>query len=208
MLARAFAFDGDLSSAPQTERLWSLAESLLPAQGIEPYTQGLMDLGAGVCLTRSPHCLLCPLADVCQARAQGRPEAFPIKTRKLRRTARSNAWLQLTWQDQVWLVQRPQRGVWAGLWSLPEFESVDEAQAALAALPGRAQAGPPIVHSLTHFDWTLLPLHWALPTRLPERVHEQLAQHWPTGRWVGADEALTLGIPTPLRRLLESAAAG
>jgi A/G-specific adenine glycosylase len=208
VLARALAFDGDLASAPQTKRLWLLAESLLPAEGIESYTQGLMDLGAGVCLTRSPHCLLCPLADVCQARALGRPEAYPVKTRKLRRSARSNTWLQLTWKDQVWLVQRPQQGVWAGLWSLPEFESPDDARSALSTLPGQAETGLPIVHSLTHFDWTLQPLHWPLPVRLPRRVNELLAKRWPTGRWVGADEALTLGIPAPLRRLLAAAAQG
>jgi A/G-specific adenine glycosylase len=52
---------------------------------VEAYTQGLMDLGATVCTPRQPSCLLCPWQDLCVARREGRPEAYPVKTRKLKR---------------------------------------------------------------------------------------------------------------------------
>jgi A/G-specific adenine glycosylase len=212
VLARAFAFDGDLARAAATEQLWALADSLLPSRGIESYTQGLMDLGAGVCLQRAPLCPTCPLAEACVARAQGRPEAFPVKTRTLRRGRRFNVWLWLSWQNRLWLLRRPERGVWAGLWSLPEFDSVPEALAALAGLPGQAHELPPLQHALTHFDWTLAPLRWALPPRptrqQASRTEALLAARWPQGRWVAAAEALQLGIPTPLRRLLDADPVG
>ena len=51
---------------------------------IEAYTPGLMDLGATVCLTRSPHCLLCPARDLCAAARAGTQERYPIKTRRMR----------------------------------------------------------------------------------------------------------------------------
>ena len=207
VLARAFAFGGDLANAGEIEKLWQLAESLLPATGIESYTQGLMDLGAAICLARAPRCLTCPVTEVCAARAAGRPEDYPVKTRKLRRGARRHAWLLLLWRGQVWLLQRPQQGVWAGLWSLPEFDSAAEALAALQGLPGQPQALPAIEHALTHFDWTLQPLRWPLPARLAKTHLDALAGRWPEGRWVALDEALTLGIPTPLRRLLQQQAA-
>ncbi|MFT3819606.1 MAG: A/G-specific adenine glycosylase [Rubrivivax sp.] len=203
VLARAFAFDGDLASTAETAKLWQLAESLLPDADVESYTQGLMDLGAAICLARAPRCLACPVTEICAARAAGRPEAYPVKTRKLRRGARRHAWLLLRWRGQVWLLQRPQQGVWAGLWSLPEFDAADEALAALQGLPGQPQALPTIEHALTHFDWTLQPLLWPLPARLARPQLDALAQRWPEGRWVALDEALALGIPTPLRRLLQ-----
>ena len=206
VLARAFAFDGDLARAPEVQRLWALAESLLPDRGIEPYTQGLMDLGAGVCLTRQPRCSACPLAAVCGARQAGQPEAYPVKRRKLKRGTRSNAWVWLTNRNKVWLVRRPDAGVWAGLWSLPEFDSVDDALHALDALPGDPQPQPAVVHALTHFDWTLLPLHWPLP-QARGAVTTTLAARWPQGEWVDTGEALTRGIPTPLRRLLTAGPA-
>jgi A/G-specific adenine glycosylase len=208
VLARAFGFDGDLARAAETGRLWQLAESLLPPQGVAAYTQGLMDLGASVCTSRQPQCPVCPLCAVCVAQAQGRPTAYPVKTRKLLRGSRHSVWLWLSWRDQVWLDQRPARGVWAGLWSLPEFGSIDEAQSALATLPGQGQPQQPLRHALTHFDWTLQPLHWPLPARLNRRSVERLHSLWPRGRWFTRPDALALGLPAPLRRLLQGPPPG
>jgi A/G-specific adenine glycosylase len=203
VLARVHAFDGDLSRQPELTRLWTLAESLLPQHGIESYTQGLMDLGAGICLTRQPLCTACPVAPACAALALGRPQAFPVKLRRLKRSSRANTWLCLQCKGQVWLVQRPDKGIWAGLWSLPEFDSEAEARQALApTLPGAPVAMPPLVHTLTHLDWTLSPLQWPLPARLPVRASQLLQQRWPEGRWFALPDALALGIPAPLRRLL------
>ena len=72
------------------------------------YTQGLMDLGATVCLPRQPRCLVCPLHADCVARRTGRTAELPVKTRRLRRGARSNALLWLRHRDDVLLVRRPE----------------------------------------------------------------------------------------------------
>ncbi|MFZ5543664.1 MAG: A/G-specific adenine glycosylase, partial [Pseudomonadota bacterium] len=154
VLTRALGFDGDLAQPAQERVLWAKAEALLPDEGIASYTQGLMDLGAGVCALRRPQCLLCPLQQVCVARQQGEPERYPVKTRKLRRGRRENALLWLDAGDRLWLSQRPSTGVWAGLWSLPEYDNVEELQALAGDWPGRAEALQPIEHALTHFDWT------------------------------------------------------
>src|SRR5207247_5643213 len=67
-------FPGD----PEVERsLWRHAESLLPEKGIETYTQALMDLGATVCLRKSPRCDVCPVAPDCVARRDGRIAELP-----------------------------------------------------------------------------------------------------------------------------------
>ena len=208
VLARALGFDADLGQPREVNRLWDLATALLPAQGIESYTQGLMDLGATVCLARKPRCSDCPLAGNCAAQASGTPEALPLKRRKLVRHQRANAWLWLQRGASVWLVQRPGRGVWAGLWSLPEFDDVEQAQAELAELPGTPEALLPFVHVLTHRDWTLQPLRWRLPARPVAAVDRLLAARWPEGRWVDEAAALDLGIPTPLRRLLQGGQPG
>ena len=73
VLSRVLAFEGDLAEPRQERGLWGLAQALVPedAADMPAYTQGLMDLGATVCLARSPNCLLCPLAEPCVARAAG-----------------------------------------------------------------------------------------------------------------------------------------
>jgi A/G-specific adenine glycosylase len=203
VLTRALGFGNDLAEARHERALWALAEAQLPARDIEAYTQGLMDLGASLCSTRRPACDTWPLGGHCAARAEGRPEAYPVKTRKLKRGARAHALLWLEQAGRVWLVQRPQAGVWAGLWSLPEFDT-DEALWALSAdWPGQARAMPSFKHVLTHFDWRLQPIHWALPAHLPAAVRKRIEAALPAGRWVPPDEALAMGLPAPIRRLLE-----
>ncbi|MDP1647794.1 MAG: A/G-specific adenine glycosylase [Rubrivivax sp.] len=198
VLTRLLGFDGDLALAAEEQRLWATAEALLPVRDVDVYTQGLMDLGATVCLARKPNCPRCPLAGECVARQAGAPERYPVRTRKLKRGQRDNALLWLEHCGRWWLVQRPPRGVWAGLWTLPEYASRDELVDATAGWPGRGTWLPEIRHALTHFDWTLRPLAWRWPLR--SRTLPEL----PPGRWATPDEAQALGLPAPVRRLLQT----
>ena len=206
VLARVLAFEGDLASSAEERRLWALATALLPhGEGIEAYTQGLMDIGATVCLARAPNCLLCPLSADCAARAGGEPERYPVKTRRMVRGQREHLWLWLRWRDTLWLTQRGNSGVWAGLWSLPEFDGAADFERVRAHWPGRGEALPSFTHVLTHLDWRLHPLRWTLPARVAARTRGQIEGALPAGRWVTRDEALALGLPAPLRRLLQAA---
>jgi A/G-specific adenine glycosylase len=198
VLTRWLGFAHDLASVSNERALWREAQALLPQQGIEAYTQGLMDLGATVCLARNPSCLLCPVQADCAARREGAVERYPLKTRKLKRSQRENVWLWLRWRDRVWLQQRPPQGVWAGLWSLPEFAGFDALAQATRGWPGQGEALPSFTHVLTHFDWRLHPRRWTLP--LGAEPPALLGA--PHGQWVREDEALSLGLPAPLRRLL------
>jgi A/G-specific adenine glycosylase len=202
VLTRVLGFGGDLAEAAQERELWSHATALLPGEGIEAYTQGLMDLGATVCLARRPICLVCPVHGDCRALKQGRPEDYPVKTRRLERGRREHVWLWLQWRGEVWLVQRPPTGVWAGLWSLPEFDSSAAFEAAARDWPGTPQPLSSFTHVLTHLDWTLHPLRWTLPARTGAARLDAITAAWPTGRWFGLDEALAAGLPAPLRKLL------
>ena len=206
VLARVLAFDGDLAEQRAERALWQAATALLPAVGIEPYTQGLMDLGATVCLARSPHCLICPVAADCAAAATATQDRYPVKTRRLVRKRRESVWLELRWKGDVWLVERDARGVWAGLWSLPELDSMTAFDAVAAGWPGDGAVAAPFVHVLTHLDWHLQPVRWTFPPRTPARTMAALLATWPSGRWFAPDAALALGLPAPLKRRLADGA--
>jgi A/G-specific adenine glycosylase len=201
VLARVLAFGDDLASGKAQRLLWDQAAALVPAQAedMPAYTQGLMDLGATVCLARNPSCLLCPLEAVCRGRREGQPEQYPVKTRTVRRSAQSLWLLQAQAKDgSVWLEKRPVPGVWAGLYCLPLFDS---REALAQALPGRArdnlQDAPALLHVLTHKDLHLHPVRAALPARpLPGRE----------GQWFAPREWEGLGLPAPVRKLLVAAA--
>ena len=199
VLSRVLGFEDDLARASAVEALWAEATALLPVREVGVYTQGLMDLGATLCTQRAPACLHCPVAPRCVARREGRPERYPVKTRRLKRGRRIHALLWLRQGSRWWLVQRPATGVWAGLWSLPEFDSAEALQLLADGWRGEGEWLEPIQHALTHFDWTLQPLAWTLPARaaLPAGV--------PEGRWCEPAQALALGLPAPVRKLFAGA---
>ena len=197
VLSRTIGFEDDLSTAPAVAKLWAAADALLPQRDVDVYTQALMDLGATLCTTRRPACERCPVAAACVARASGEPERYPFKSRRLKRTQRENALLWLQQGERLLLVKRPATGVWAGLWSLPQYPSTLALHEATAHWAGHGVWQPDVQHALTHFDWLLHPLQWRLPLRA--RPDASL----PEGRWFSVEEALALGLPAPVRRLLQ-----
>jgi len=208
VLARVLGFAGDLAVAARERELWQHAVALLPEQGVDVYTQGLMDLGATLCTLRRPDCPRCPLQQRCAAHAAGEPERYPVKSRRLKRGRREHALLWLQHRGRHWLVQRPASGVWGGLWSLPEHASLQDLHSTLADWPGEHEVLPTIEHALTHFDWTLRPLRWTLPALGAAPALRLLAGlSWAApGRWVTREEALALGLAAPVRRLLHDGA--
>ena len=201
VLTRVLGFDKDLALAASERELWARAEQLLPAAGCEEhmpaYTQGLMDLGATICAQRNPQCLLCPVSEACTARRQGRAIDYPVKTRKLKRSAQSLWLLHVQSPDgAVWLEKRPSTGIWAGLYCMPVFGSRDELA---AALPVKARAAlrddPAFLHVLTHKDLYLHPVGAQVKAtgfRKDEGGRFDAAQ-WPV-----------LGLPAPIRKLLSA----
>ena len=219
VLARVVGFGGDLADAGPQRELWDIATGLLPAErgehashphgaDIAAYTQGLMDLGATVCLQRAPLCASCPVAGLCVAAATDTVLHYPVKRRRVERGRREHLWLWLRRGSSIWLERRPVRGVWAGLWSLPEFESETAFVEASCVWPGRLETLPTFTHVLTHLDWTLHPRRWTLPERTSRDHLDAVVRRWPSGHWFELDEALGLGLPAPLRRLLTDPAVG
>jgi A/G-specific adenine glycosylase len=133
---------------------------------------------------------------LCAAKKSGNPEAFPVKTKTLKRSSQS---LWLLWATQpdgaVFLEQRPTPGVWAGLYCLPVFESYE---ALTAAIPAVAIAelvdGEVFKHVLTHKDLHIHPLHLAFNPKYDITV---------AGQWIAANEWPKLGLPAPIRKLLD-----
>ncbi len=196
VLARVGGFAGDLAVAREERALWDQAQSLVPpdANDMPAYTQGLMDLGATVCTARAPKCVACPANDLCVAHREGNPTGYPVRTRKLKRSAQSLWLLHARRADgAVWLQKRPQQGVWAGLYCLPVFDSHESLRAAVPA-HRTLEDGAAFVHVLTHKDLHLHPVWVSFDTDAPAGV----------GAWFGVVDWPALGLPAPVRKLLEA----
>jgi A/G-specific adenine glycosylase len=98
----------------------------------------------------------------------------------------------------VLLERRPQRGVWGGLWCLPEFASASAAhayaRAALDAAPAPPQQLGPIEHAFTHFDLTITPLLVRCASESAVREEGAL--------WYNIPAPARVGLPAPVTGLL------
>ena len=208
VLSRYHGIDGWPGLPAVEKRLWKLADehvasSHLADARMADYTQAQMDLGATLCTRSDPACVLCPLQQDCVARREGRTTELP--TAKPGKTP-PQKYAHVLWAEdadgRVLLQRRPPTGIWASLWTLPQAE--DEALAMhwfdthLTGERSRAQALAPVAHAFSHYKLQLQPLRWrgaSLRNRIGD--NDDL-------RWVAREELATLGIPAPIRKLLEA----
>ncbi|WP_367107281.1 A/G-specific adenine glycosylase [uncultured Psychrobacter sp.] len=120
VLTRWAAIDGDITKSATNKELWALAKRLTPLENSGLFAQAMMDMGATLCVRRSPACQLCPLREDCIAHAEGRETDYPVKAKKKPKPSKfSNALLIENENGEILWLQRPDNGIWGGLWSLP-----------------------------------------------------------------------------------------
>lgn len=158
VLSRYFGIDTPINTTQGKKEFAALAESLLPSlnalEKIRPnefdvelspvsaYNQGIMDFGAIQCTPQSPKCLLCPLAETCEALRNGRVETLPVKLKTLKVKTRHLTYIYIRCKEKVSesngslepLVAIHRRGegdIWQGLWE-PYNASIHEERSAAA----------------------------------------------------------------------------
>jgi A/G-specific adenine glycosylase len=123
VLSRLFALEDDMRASRGQKKVWALAEQLVPESSPGDFNQALMELGATVCLPRSPGCERCPVATFCEGRERGLAEALPhLKKKKKPRPVSMVAAVISGKGDRVLLAQRKADGLFGGLWEPPMVE--------------------------------------------------------------------------------------
>ncbi len=203
MLARVFGVDGWPGTPANEKKLWAIAESLLPAERLADYTQAQMDFGATLCTRHDPACVLCPLQRDCVALRDGRVAELPTpKPGKPLPERKAVVLLLRDAEGRVLLQRRPPSGIWASLWSLPEAADHDDARAwfgqHIAGDYASAAALAEIPHAFTHYRLLMYPLAWRDVALRPGIGDDDGL------RWVAREHYASLGIPAPVRTLLQT----
>ena len=159
VLARLHGIEGDVSRGAPHEEVWKAATRLAPGEAPGELTQALIELGALVCTPKSPKCLLCPLASVCEARGQGRTDQIPPPKKRGKRGQSELTSILAVEGDAIWLERQPKDGLFAELWCLPWLEghlspdqAVDEAERKYGWSLTHAETAAKVTHVLTHRD--------------------------------------------------------
>lgn len=188
VLARLFNVDIPARSPEGERRLWKLAHENIPTGRARDYNQALMDLGATICLPQNPTCLLCPLAEDCQARALGLQDERPILPEKRAVPHYTVAAAVIQRESQVLIARRPQEGLLGGMWEFPGGkQEKDESLPECLAREIREELGAGIAvgteqgvykHAYTHFKVTLHAFFCTLIDGTPQPVQAEAV------RWV------------------------
>jgi len=198
VFARYFELDGWTGSPAILHKLWSIAERENPAEDAIAYTQGLMDLGSLVCSRTKPKCNQCPLNVGCLAFAHDKTHKLPTPKPKKALPERETAMLIIRMGKEILLEKRPQKGIWAGLWSLPEVNVnaiASEAAKQLFGLETEPEETLAIVnHAFTHYKLAITPQ--------PLTVISANKQAAPNAIWMPIEDAIGAAIPSPVRNIL------
>ena len=164
------------------------------------YTQAMMDLGATLCSRSKPGCGLCPLAPQCKAHAQGREKDFPYSKPKKDKPVKETVMLMLRAPDgQILLRQRPQTGIWGGLYSFPEIAQLEDTQSWLAT----HQADTAETEVLDSFRHTFSHYHLDITPVLVRLSKPLTAVGEATEHWYNPEKPSEIGLAAPVKKLLD-----
>jgi A/G-specific adenine glycosylase len=198
VLARYHGVAGWPGQSAVLKELWRLSDAVTPGGRVAAFNQAMMDLGATLCTRGTPACERCPLTDGCQARAEGETHRYPGSKPRRAIPLRTTHMLMLVTDRETWLEQRPPQGIWGGLWSFPQFDSLD-ALADWCALRGLDTAGmvtrDAVRHTFSHFHLDITP--HCLKVKNPGfSVMEA------PGLWYKLHGSEAVGLAAPVQRLL------
>ena len=191
VLTRYFAIPGWPGKKKVEEKLWELADNLTPHDRVNDYTQAIMDLGATICTRSKPRCLECPINENCTALKLNKVKDFPEKKQKKKlNTKYTNVYIILNKKGEVLLEKRPSKGIWAGLWSLPENEIILHKLNLL-----RNKRWKKFKHTFSHYHLYIQPEQYSVKSGYNNLDMENLI-------WYNLFSPKDIGIATPIKKIL------
>ncbi|WP_406708270.1 A/G-specific adenine glycosylase [Vibrio gangliei] len=202
-LARSFAVEGWPGQKSVENQLWQIAETHTPEQDVDKYNQAMMDMGALVCTRSKPKCDLCPVEFMCQAKAQQRQLDFPGKKPKKEKPVKETWFAMLYHDDQVWLEQRPQVGIWGGLFCFPQHENqhieqLFDQRAIKENMVDDIRILTAFRHTFSHYHLDITPILVKL------NQQPSLVMEGQQGLWYNLSQPKEVGLAAPVKQLLHS----
>ena len=177
--ARLRAFPGSVGDEKVKTRVREELRAVYPEGECGAFTSALMELGEVVCTPGTPDCASCPLAKLCAAHREGSETLYPVLPPKKPRRVENRRVLILLCGEKTALRKRPDRGLLAGLWELPNDTETDA--------PENGEFCGEAVHIFTHVEWRM------------RGYIVRMAEETPGYVWVTREERLARAIPSAFR---------
>ena len=202
VLARFLAISGWPGESKVMAQLWEISERFTPKQQTAAYNQAMMDLGATLCTRSKPKCQQCPVNTGCQALVLDQVNNLPTSKPHKKLPVKQVYFLVLqSTEQEILLAKRPSQGIWGGLWSLPEFPTLQALQH--WSMQHRYSVSNYIIdpkerHTFSHFHLEYTAVHGKLVNPINNVMEADV------NVWYKVNIIETLGLPAPIKRLLNS----
>jgi len=206
VLCRHFAVEGWPGKKEVESTLWALSEKHTPQKRVHHYTQAIMDLGATLCTRTKPHCTRCPLNNSCQAFKLNQVKHYPTARQKQEKPVKISSFLILNHlkKELVLFEKNPNKGIWGGLFTLPECPGKIETHKIqtwcrqnLNLTVQKIKTLTPFRHTFTHFHLDIHPFLCELSSfRLKESANKEY-------HWLALNQIHTIALPAPIKTLLK-----
>lgn len=215
VLSRYFCVEGWAGEKKVENQLWALSAEVTPRDRTADFNQAMMDIGALVCTRSKPKCDLCPLKQKCGANLTNSWANFPVKKPKKALPERKSYFLILAKNNKVGLEQRPNSGLWGGLYCFPQFETKDDLLAELHKQGiQRYQEWTIFRHTFSHFHLDIYPIYAELDGKIFDEecsdwkkveeisVEYQSSVQSAVKYWYDPQNPDQIGLATPVKNLL------
>lgn len=150
----------DIMKQSVRKKIESALEQVIPTDAASDFNQGLIELGAIVCVPNGePKCEKCPVKEYCIAYAENLTAEIPVKKKAKARKIEERTILIFKDGKQIAIRKRPAKGLLAGLYEFPNVEGklsmdeVTEYSKKIGLMPVRVQKLPEAKHIFSHIEW-------------------------------------------------------
>lgn len=153
----------DIMKQSVRKKIESALEQVIPTDAASDFNQGLIELGAIVCVPNGgPKCEQCPVKEYCIAHAENLTAEIPVKKKAKARKIEERTVLIFKDGKQIAIRKRPAKGLLAGLYEFPNLEGklsmdeVTEYSKEIGLMPVRVQELPEAKHIFSHIEWHMI----------------------------------------------------
>jgi len=122
VLSRLFDIDTPINSSKGIKLFQNLASKLIIKEKPDLFNQAIMEIGALLCTSKKPKCLLCPLQENCIAFEKSTIQERPIKLKKLKQSIRKMDYAVIDNGEEIIMRKRKKKDIWQGLYDFVSLE--------------------------------------------------------------------------------------
>ena len=181
----------DLNNKDSIKKLWLLSKELTPEKNIFEYTQGIMDLGATICSTRSPTCINCPISKSCINSFND----FEMKVKAKKKRPKKKISFVLAHSNNTFLLfKKNENSFWQSLWTPYDKDRIGKNNFFKQPVKRKKIN---FNHLLSHLelDITVEKVEYKRPFKIQTNLEH---------KWINKDSIHNYGLPKPIKTIIEN----